>query len=471
MSKVDLVVSGGTVVRPDSAAQGDVVVVGERIVDVAAPGRAPSATRVIDASGKIVLPGGIDAHTHFLIGFMRQRSVYDFYSGSIAALRGGTTTFVDFALQRRGRTMLDGLKHRRAQADRQVVCDYGLHLIATDINPRSLAELPALITAGVSSFKVYMVYEKEQLKVDDGPLLELMRHAARHEMLVGLHAENPSILDHQTAACLAAGQTAPRYHALSHPPIAEREAIARALMFAEEAGAIVHIFHMSIGAGVDLIAAARARGVRAYAETCTHYLALQDDEYERADGALYVMSPPLRRPADRERLWAGLRDGVIATVTSDDASYSAEAKREQESSFDAVPNGVPGVEARLPLLYTLGVAAGKLSLVQLAEVFSAAPARLFGLAPHKGAIAQGADADLVIIDPERRIRLSAASHYGPIGYTPYDGIEVSGLPVVTIRRGEVLVENGNFLGREGSGHYLHRQLLASLLPADGGPAR
>ena len=458
MTTVDLVVAGGIVVQPGGAAPGDVVVVGECIVDVAAPGRAPSATRVIDAGGKIVLPGGVDVHTHFLIGFMRQRSVYDFYTGSIAALRGGTTTFIDFALQRRGRSMLDGVKHRRVQADRHVVCDYGLHLIATDINDSSLAELPELVEAGVTTLKVYMIYEKEQLRVDDGPLLELMKGAARCGMMVGLHAENASIIDYATERCLAANQTAPRFHASSHPAIAEREAISRALILAEAAGAAVYIFHMSIGAGVELIAAARARGVRAFAETCTHYLALLDDKYDREDASLYVMSPPLRRAVDRDRLWEGLRDGLVAGVTSDDASYSAEAKREHEASFDAIPNGIPGVEVRLSVLYTLGVAAARLNLVQLAEICSGAPARLFGLSPQKGSIRGGADADMVILDPERRVRLSAASNYGPIGYSPYEGLEVTGIPLVTIRRGEVLVESGQFLGREGSGRFLHRQL-------------
>ena len=456
MSAARLVIAGGTVVTPEGAEVASVVIEDERIAGILPQGERPKAERVIDAGDKIVLPGGVDVHTHFLIGFMGQRSVYDFFEGSVAALRGGTTTFVDFALQRRGRSMMDGLKHRRVQADRHVAADYGLHLIATDINRDSLAEIPQLMEAGVSSFKVYMVYEAEQLKVEDGPLLELMGAAGRAGMIVGLHAENASIIEHLTAEALAAGQRAPRYHARTRPPISEHEAIVRALNLAEAAGTAVHIFHVSLGSGVDAIAAARARGVRAFSETCTHYLALTEDKYSGDDACLYVMSPPLRSSADQTRLWEGLRHGLVSAVTSDDASYSRAAKEMNKDSFDAIANGCPGVEARLPLLYTLGVEAGRLTLPQLAEVFATGPARLFGLTPRKGAIRPGGDADLVVIDPARRARLTAASNYGPIGYTLFEGIEVCGLPCQTIRRGEIVVENGVFHGREGDGRYIHR---------------
>ena len=462
-----LAVCGGTVVTPNGAEIASVVVEGESIVDIL-PGEAtPNAEHVIDAKGKIVLPGGVDVHTHFLIGFMGQRSVYDFFEGSVAALRGGTTSFVDFALQRRGRSMLDGLKHRRVQADRHVATDYGLHLIATDINSAALGEIPALIEAGMTTFKVYMVYEAEQLKVSDGPLLELMGAAGKAGMMVGLHAENESIIDHLTAQALEAGHRSPRYHALTRPPISEHEAIVRALTLAEAADVAVHIFHMSLGSGVDAIATARGRGVRAFSETCTHYLALTENKYTGDEPYLYVMSPPLRSADDQSRLWEGLRLGLVSTVTSDDASYSRAAKETNKDSFDTIANGCPGVEARLPLLFTLGVEAGRLTLPELADVFATRPARLFGLAPRKGAIQPGADADLVIIDPVRRARLTAASNYGPVGYTPFEGMEVCGLPCQTIRRGEIVVDNGVFHGREGGGRYIHRGLPDTTLSSAG----
>jgi dihydropyrimidinase len=458
MSEIDLAIIGGTVVMPDGAEAADVLISDEKIVALEAAGTARAAARTIDAHSKVVLPGGIDVHTHFKIGFMGQRSVYDFANGSAAALCGGTTTIVDFALQRRGRTLMDGIKHRRTQADRHVAVDYGLHVIVTDVNADSLAELPTVIEAGVTSVKVYMVYEKEQLKVGDGALLDLLHATARLGILVGVHAENADIIDNYTRRCVAAGQLAPKYHALTRPPIAEAEAIARGLMLAEDANAPFYIFHMSIGAGADLIDRARERGVRAFGETCPHYLALTADAYERPDAHLFVMSPPLRTAADQGRLWRALKEGTLTAVASDDASYSAEAKAQGKESFATIANGVPGVETRLPVLYTLGVAAGRLTLPEFVEVWSAGPARLFGLAPRKGSIAPAADADLVIIDPERRQRLTDDSNYGALGYNPYAGMEVCGLPVLTIRRGKVVVEEGRYTGQAGDGRFLHRAL-------------
>lgn len=454
----DLVVSNGTVVRPDGADLADIVVGDGKVVDIVAPGTG-RGQRVVDARGKIVLPGGVDAHVHFLIGFMGQKSVYDFYSGTIAALRGGTTTVIDFALQRRGHSLLDGLKHRRVQADRHVTTDYGLHVIATDINEGTLAEIPNLLEAGVSSFKAYMVYEKEQLKVDDGPLYDLMRAMGKHGMLLGLHAENASLIDTAVAHCLERGEVAPIYHALSRPPISETEAVSRALLLAADAGSPVHIFHLASGPGLDLVAAAQKRGERASAETCSHYLALTDSTYRRPDAHLYVMSPPLRSVDHQTRLWQGIAAGQIGAVTSDDASYSAAAKQLGSASFATTANGVPGVEHRLPLLYTLGVQGGRISLAQLAEVWSTGPARLFGLAPNKGQISAGADADLVIMDPEVRRRMDSSCNYGAIGYTPYEGFELAGWPVMTLRRGNVAVDAGTFLGKAGDGRYLHRTTM------------
>lgn len=451
----DLVIARGTVALPDGAAPADVLVADGRILDIVDAGSGRGA-RVIDASDRLVLPGGIDAHVHFLIGFMGQRSVYDFFSGTVAALRGGTTTVIDFALQRRGRSLMDGLKHRRVQADRHVATDYGLHLIATDVNDQTLAEVPQVVAAGATSFKVYTVYEKEQLKVEDGPLYELMAAAGKAGALVGLHAENASIIDRAVARALAAGNTAPRFHALTRPAIAETEAVGRGLLLAESAGCPLHIFHLGSGPGLDLVAAARARGQRATAETCTHYLALTEEAYERDDACLYVMSPPLRDKVHQDRLWEGVARGEIAAVTSDDASYSAEAKRLGAESFDRIANGVPGVEARLPLLYTLGVASGRISLERFVEMWSAGPARLFGLAPAKGAIIKGADADIVIIDPHQPRTMTAASNFGAIGYTPFDGMELVGWPLVTVRRGTVAVESGQFLGKAGDGRFLVR---------------
>lgn len=452
---IDLVVARGNVALPQGAVAADILISEGRIVDIADPG-AGRGERIVDATDYLVLPGGVDAHVHFLIGFMGQRSVYDFFGGTVAALRGGVTTVIDFALQRRGRSLMDGLKHRRVQADRHVATDYGLHLIATDVNPSTLAEAPAAVAAGASSFKVYTVYAKEQLEVPDGPLFDLMEAVGRAGGLIGLHAENASIIDNEIAKRLAAGETAPRYHALTRPALAETEAVRRGLTLAEAAGCPLHIFHLNSGPALDSVTAARAKGQDASAETCTHYLALTAEVYDRDDGHLFVMSPPLRDEATKGRMWAGLARGEICAVTSDDASYSADAKALGKDSFDRIANGVPGVEARLPLLYTLGVADGRISLEQFLEQWSAGPARRFGLAPQKGTIARGADADLVLVDTQTRRVMTADSHFGPIGYSPFEGMALTGWPVLTVRRGEVAVERGAFLGKAGDGRFLTR---------------
>lgn len=456
----DLVIARGSVATPAGLVEADILVADGVILDLVDPGSGRGAT-IEDAGGKVVLPGGVDPHVHFLIGFMGQRSVYDFGSGTVAALRGGNTTVIDFALQRRGRSLMDGLKHRRVQADRHVACDYGLHLIATDVNAATLAEVPAVVAAGAASFKVYTVYEKEQLKVEDGPLHDLMRALGAAGGTIGLHAENASLIDHAVARHLAAGETAPRFHALSRPALAETEAVSRGLLLAEDAGCPLHIFHLNSGPALALIEAAQARGQAATAETCTHYLALTDAAYGRPDGHLFVMSPPLRDAAHQARMWQGLARGSLGAVTSDDASYSAAAKALGAERFDHIANGVPGVEARLPLLWTLGVAAGRLSLPQFLRGWSAGPAAIFGLAPRKGSIVKGADADLVVIDPASRRTMTAASHYGAIGYSPFDGMELAGWPLLTIRRGEVAVRDGAWLGRPGQGRFIARQARAT----------
>jgi dihydropyrimidinase len=452
----DLVLARGSVATGEGLVEADILVKDGLILDLVDPGsgRAGAAE---SAEGRVVLPGGIDPHVHFLIGFMGSRSVYDFGSGTVAALRGGNTTIIDFALQRRGRSLMDGLKHRRVQADRHVACDYGLHLIATDVNAATLAEVPAVVAAGARSFKVYTVYEKEQLKVEDGPLHDLMRALGAAGGIMGLHAENASLIDHAIAKHLAAGEVAPRFHATSRPPLAETEAVTRGLLLAEDANCPLHIFHLNAAGALAAIEAAQARGQPATAETCTHYLALTADVMDRADGHLFVMSPPLRDAAHQARMWDGLARGSLFAVTSDDASYSAAAKALGAESFDRIANGVPGVEARLPMLWTLGVEAGRLTIPQFLRAWSAGPAEVFGLAPRKGRIAIGADADLTVIDTTTRRTMTAGSHYGAIGYHPFEGFELTGWPTLTVRRGEVAVRDGAWLGKPGDGRYILRR--------------
>lgn len=451
----DLVIANGTVVLPGGVAAADVEVTGERISGIRAAGTGQGRER-LEARGLIVLPGGVDPHVHFLISFMGQRSVYDFGSGGIAALRGGTTSVIDFALQRRGGSMLAGLAHRRRQADPVVTVDYGLHQIVTDVTPETLDELPALRAAGVTSLKVYTTYEDDGLRLDDGALHALMARAAGEGLRIVLHAENHEIIDRLRREAVAAGNRAPRFHALTRPPVTEVEAVSRAIAFSRDTGCALHILHLVAAEALPLVAAARAEGVPVTAETCTHYLALTDAALERADAPHFVMSPPLRSAANRDRLWQALRDGPLTAVTSDEVSYSAEAKTIGIDCFADIANGCPGVEARLPVFFTLGVAEGRIDLARFADLFAAWPARMFGMADRKGRIAPGLDADLVLVDPKARRRMTAADHYGPIGYTPFDGMDLTGWPVATVARGAVVVREGDYLGEPGRGRFLHR---------------
>lgn len=452
---VDLVIANGTVVLPDGAKQADLLISGEKIAGIADPGTGRGED-VLDARGKIVLPGGVDPHVHLMVGFMGQRSVYDFESGGIAALRGGTTTIVDFALQRRGASLLAGLKHRRRQADASVTLDYGLHLIVTDVNPDTLAELPELRAEGVASLKVYTVYEEDGLKLEDGALFALMQEAAKHDLMIVLHAENAGIVERLRAEAQAAGHTHPRWHALTRPPIVEVEAISRAILFSKETGCGLHILHLAAADALDYVSAARRQRLKVTAETCTHYLALTNDALEREDGHNFILSPPLRDAANQLRLWQGLRNGILTTVASDEVSYSAAAKAMGLPSFAAVANGCTGIEARLPVLYTLGVAEGRISLERFAQLFSTWPAEVFGLGDRKGRIAPGYDADVVVIDPVARQTMTPACDYGPIGYNNYSGMSLTGWSEATVYRGKITVRNGEFLGKKGQGRFLKR---------------
>lgn len=453
-----LVVTGGKVVVPTGAQVLDVVIEGERIAEVLPKGegrRKHPDAELIDATDRIVIPGGVDPHVHLLVGFMGQRSVYDFGSGGIAALRGGTTSIVDFALQRRGESMLRGLAHRRRQADANVTLDYGLHLIVTDVNAETLAELPELRAQGVTTLKVYTVYEEDGLKLDDGQLHALMAEAARHDLSIVLHAENAAIVEHLRAEAVAAGHEAPSYHALTRPPVAELEAIARAITFSRDTGCGVHIFHLAAAEATGMIRAARQEGLPITAETCTHYLALTDEALRRPNGHEFILSPPLRDKANQDLLWKGLQDADLSLVASDEVSYSAKAKALGLPSFTTVANGTTGIEARIPLLYTLGVDQGRISLQRFIQLVSTWPAEIFGFA-NKGHIAPGYDADLAILDPHGSQTITTDFDYGDIGYNPYDGIQVTGLVTDTIYRGQHVVRDGAFIGTEGQGRFVPR---------------
>lgn len=456
---MDLVIRGGTVVTGENAFRADVGIEGERIVAIAAH---LEARRSLDATDKLVLPGAIDPHVHMslTVGPLGLTSSDDFATGSIAAACGGTTTLLDFTDPPdtgRGQSLRDALAARRALADPQVAVDYGLHITLADARDVTLAEIPHLIAAGCPTFKLYMAYEG--LRLDDGQFWAILDTLARAGGLPIVHCENHHVILCLATRYRAAGQSAPRYHALARPAAMEGEATARLLALAQLTGCPAYVVHVSCREALAAVRAARAAGQRVYGETCPHYLTLTADEYDRSGfaAAKYVMSPPLRTTADQEALWHALASGELQVVATDHCPFFYRGQKERgRDDFTLIPGGIPGVETRLALLYHHGVNQGRLSLAQWVAACCTNPARLFGLWPQKGQLGIGSDADIVIFDPQREVTLRAASLHQRVDYTPYEGWTVHGYPVHILSRGDLIVEDGRFIGQVGRGRFLPR---------------
>ena len=451
---MDLVIRGGTVVTSAGTYRADVGITGERISYIGQDIQ-PDGADVIDARGKLVLPGAIDAHTHM----EWPQSADDFEAGTIAAGCGGVTSIIDFAVQYHGKSLRETFQDWRSKADPKVVIDYGLHIVVSEFTDETETEMMSLVADGVTSFKMWMTSRHSGgLGVDDGVIFRVMQIAARLGALVGLHCENDAIIETLIGRFLSEGKTQPEYHRLSRPPLVEAEAIRRAATLAEATGCTLYVPHMSSGAGRRAVREAQARGVRVVAETCPQFLALTDEVYHREDAARFVLSPPIKSAADQHELWRGLAQGDIVSIGSDHCPYSDEMKARGKDNFANIPNGVPGTEVIVPLLYGMGVAEGRLTLEQMVAVTAENPARMFGLFPHKGAIAIGSDADLVVFDPNRPTRLNRASLHSQIGYSIYDDVTVPGYPSTTIARGQVIYQDGEFIGKKGRGRFLPREL-------------
>lgn len=452
-----ILIKNGTVVTAAGAFPADVVIEGEKIKALEDSSTVP-ADHIIDAAGRLILPGAIDVHTHLDMPFGGTVTADDFASGTRAAAAGGTTTIVDYAIQSRGGTLREALEawHRRAAGKSAV--DYGFHLAVTDLREEVLEEIPGLIRDGYPSYKVFMAY-KGALQVDDATLFRVLRLAGRHGGLVLVHAENGDVIDVLTRDFLAEGKTAPLYHALSRPPEVEEEATARFIALARMAGAPAYVVHLSAAGALDQVARARAAGQPIFAETCPQYLFLSLDRYKEPDfgGAKYVMSPPLRAAGNEEALWRGLAAGTLQTVASDHCSFNLQGQKELgRDDYTKIPNGAPGVETRVQLLYAGGVNTGRISLPRFVDLVSTAPARLFGLYPRKGTIAVGSDADLVIFNPEAPFTITAAAQQQNVDYNPYEGFQGKGVPEKVLCRGRVVAEAGRFTGEAGYGRFLPR---------------
>jgi dihydropyrimidinase len=451
-------IRNGTVVTARETIPADVLIEGERIRDVRRGIPPISAEKIIDASGMYVIPGGIDPHTHLDMPFGGTTSADDFETGTRAAAFGGTTTIVDFAIQPRGTRMRDALDTWWKKAEGRACIDYGLHMIVTDLAGAGLEDMDDMVREGVASFKLFMAYPNV-LMVDDTTIFQALTRTAKNGALICMHAENGSVIDVIIAKTLAEGKTAPVYHALTRPPRAEAEAVHRAIALAEIAGAPVYIVHLSSEDALNEVREARDRGVPAFAETCPQYLLLSIEELERPnfEGAKYVFTPPLRPKEHLPSLWKGLKNDHLQVVSTDHCPFCfKDQKVLGKDDFTKIPNGGPGIENRLQLMYHHGVNAGQISLNRFVELTSSTPAKLFGMYPKKGEIAPGSDADLVLWDPNAAHTISAATHHMRVDYSMFEGFQVRGNARTVLSRGEVILDNGQFIGKPGRGQYLKR---------------
>lgn len=458
-----LVIKNGTVVTATDTFRADVWVDNGIIVALTRPGAevkglVSGEPQVIDATGKYVLPGGIDAHTHMDMPFGGTYASDDFETGSIAAAHGGTTTIVDFAIQTRGKSLREGVDTWHAKAEGRSAIDYGFHLVLTDVNRDTVAEMGKLVDEGVTSYKMFMAYPGA-LYVDDAQIVRAMQKARETGALICMHAENGIALDALIEQALEQGHTAPKYHALTRPQIAEAEGTHRALCLAEMTGCPLYIVHLSAPRALAQVAEARDRGMAAFAETCPQYLFLSEDDLARPgfEGAKFVCTPPLRPRETQAELWRGLRTNDLQVVSTDHCPFCMKGQKELGlDSFAKIPNGMPGVETRMYLLWDGGVRTGRISLNRFVEITSTAPAKIFGLYPHKGTIAVGADADLLVWDGDEQHDLSHQYMHMRVDYSPYEGRLVHGKATHVLSRGKVIVQGGQFLGKAGEGRYVRR---------------
>jgi dihydropyrimidinase len=459
---MSVLITNGSVVLPEGVLSADVYVEGETITSIGKNLR-PQGAEIIDAAGKFVIPGGVDVHTHLEAPVGGTISSDDFDSGTRAAAFGGTTTIIDFATQSKGQSLHAAYDLWRKKAEKATI-DYGLHMIVVDVADGRIEEIDTLIHEGVTSFKLFTAYPGV-LMVDDATLLQVLLRAGTKGALVAVHAENGSAIEYLIRKALSEGRIDPIEHALTRPAIAEAEAVHRVIALARIAGVPIYIVHVSSAEALAEITRARHGGIPVYGETCPQYLLLTKEELRRPnfEGAKFVLTPPLRDRADQEALWKGLQDGDLQVVSTDHCSFMfATQKLLGVSDFTRIPNGGPGIENRLQLLFHVGVNQGRFSISRWVELVSANPAKLFGLYPKKGVLRVGSDADIVIWNPDAQYTISASSHHMHVDYSMYEGMTVRGNAETVLSRGEIIMNRGALSAKTGRGKYLKRNSFATV---------
>jgi len=454
-------VKNGTIVTAGDRYDADIYIDKGRITLIGQGLNIPADT-VVDASGKLVMPGGIDVHTHLDMPFGGTTSADDFESGTVAAAHGGTTTVVDFAIQNFGEGLFPAFEGWMKRAEGKAVIDYAFHMIVRELTDQVSGDMDRLTKhEGVTSFKLFMAYPGV-FQVDDATIFRALLKTRENGGLVCMHAENGGVIDTLVKEALRKGQTAPKYHALTRPTRAEGEATGRAIALAEMADVPIYIVHLSCSDALEKIKQARDMGLPAYAETCPQYLFLSYEDYERPgfEGAGYVMSPPLREKWNQVALWKGLAKNDLQVVSTDHCPFCMNEPPQKQlgkDDFSKIPNGAPGIETRLMLLWDGGVRTGRIDAHKFVEITSTNPARMFGLWPRKGTVAVGSDGDLVIWDPDKEVTLSARTLHMRVDYNPYEGRVIKGAPAVVLSRGDVIVDHGQFKGGKGRGQFVKRQ--------------
>jgi dihydropyrimidinase len=455
---MDLIIKDGTVVTDSETFKADIGISYGKIEIVGQDLNA--ADQIIDATGKYVMPGGLDVHVHLQLPFCGTVSADDFVTGTKAAAAGGITTIIDYAIQSKGNTLTDAVKSRKKEADGKVCVDYSLHGGITDWNDRTKSELKSLVAEGIVSYKMFMIYRNEGWMSSDSMLYQALEETKKLGGIICVHAESVDVLDYLVEK-YHNPEDMKKYgaycHVLSRPNCVEEEAIQRAIKWTEVTGGRLYIVHMSTGGGADLVIAAKKRGVDVIAETCPQYLLLEDDLFKKENGHLYGTCPQIKKKEDNDRLWDALRDGEIDTVATDTCTFDTKQKAMWEGDFTKIPFGMPGSELMMPLIYTYGVRTGKLNLNQFVHYLSTNPAKIFGMYPEKGSLQVGTDADILVFDPRKNVTVDYQNLETNCDWSPYQEWKLKGYPHITILRGKIVAKEGRFTGNVGYGKFIKRK--------------